>query len=341
MRRRTRVAPRVATAAICALLAFVLCGTAAGEATEVRIGRQLGVGYLQVYVMQEQKLLEKYAKEEGIDSLDVTYQPIGSPALLNDGLLAGKLDIVVAGPTSFLVLWDRTRNSANPVKMIAGLSEQPVYLIANTPRIKSLKDFTDSDRIAVPAIKTSTQAILLGIAAEKLYGPEQRSHFDKMEISFSHPDAVTALLSGSVITAHFASIPFYDQELAHGGTHKVTSSYDILGGPATLFCLWGTSQFRTENPKITRALWKALTGATDFIRQHPAEAAEIYIKLDHSKFSVDAIAKILTDPQVVYSLTPTNIMPIADYMAKLGMLHNKPGSWKELVFPEAYALSGS
>lgn len=56
----------------------MLCGAAAGEATEVRIGRQLGVGYLQVYVMQEQKLLEKYAKEEGIDGLDVTYQPIGS-----------------------------------------------------------------------------------------------------------------------------------------------------------------------------------------------------------------------------------------------------------------------
>jgi NitT/TauT family transport system substrate-binding protein len=277
MIRRTSGIP--GAAAICALAASMLCGAAAGEATEVRIGRQLGVGYLQVYVMQEQKLLEKHAKEEGIDGLDVTYQPIGSPALLNDGLLAGKLDIVVAGPTSFLVLWDRTRNSGNPVKMIAGLSE--------------------------------------------------------------HPDAVTALLSGSVITAHFASIPFYDQELAHGGTHKVTSSYDILGGPATLFCLWGTSRFRTENPKIIRALWKALTDATDFIRQHPAEAAEIYIKLDHSKFSVDALAKILTDPQVVYSLTPTNIMPIADYMAKLGMLHNKPGSWKELVFPEAHSLPGS
>ena len=332
---------RIAAAAMCALIAFVICGSAAGEATEVRFGRQLGVGYLQIYVMQEEKLLEKYAKEEGIDSLNVTYQPIGSPALLNDGLLSGKLDIVVAGPTSFLVLWDRTRNSSNPVKMIAGLSEQPLYLIANTPRIKSLKDFTDSDRIAVPAIKTSTQAILLGIAAEKLYGPEQRLHFDKMEVSFSHPDAVTALLSGSVITAHFASIPFYDQELAHGGTHKVISSYDILGGPATLFCLWGTSQFRADNPKITRALWKALAAATDFIKQHPAEAASIYIKLDHSKFPAEAITKILADPQVVYSLTPTNLMPFADYMAKLGMLHNKPESWKDLVFPEASALPGS
>ncbi len=326
---------------LCGSAMAIVCGAAAAETTEVRIGRQLGVGYLQAYVMQEQKLLEKYAKEEGIDKLDVTYKAIGSPAVLNDGLLSGQLDIVVAGPTSFLILWDRTRDSSNPVKMIAGLSQQPVYLIANTPRIKTLKDFEEDDRIAVPAIKTSTQSILLGIAAEKIYGPDQRGHFDKMQIPFSHPDAVIALLSRSAISAHFASIPFYDQELGQAGTHKVTSSYDILGGPATLFCLWGTSQFRAENPKIVRALWKALQDATAFIKQQPTEAAQIYIRLDNSKVSVDGIKQTLADPQVIYSLTPVNIMPFADYMAKIGMLRHKPASWKDLVFPEAYALPGS
>ena len=325
----------------CALIGILLSGSAVAEVKELTIGRQLGVGYLQLYVMQEQKLIEKYAKEEGLGDFKVTYRPIGSPALLNDGLLSGKLDIVVAGPTSFLVLWDKTRTSSNPVKMIAGLSEQPLYLITNKPSIKSLKDFTDQDRIAVPAVKTSTQAILLGIAAEKLYGPGQRSHFDKMEIAFSHPDAMAALLSGSTLTAHFASIPFYDQELAHGGTHSVIGSTDILGGPSTLFCLWGTTRFRDDNPKVMRAVWKALEASTLFIKQHPADAAKMYIDIEHSKYSVEAITKILADPQVIYSLAPTNIMPFADYMQKSGMLHTKPASWKDLVFPEAAALPGS
>lgn len=330
---------RIATGAIVG--AAMLAWAAAAGAVEVRIGRQIGIGYLQIYVMQERKLLEKHAKAEGIDDLELTYRAIGSPAVLNDGLLSGKLDIVVAGPTSFLVLWDRTRETANPVKMISGLSQQPVYLIANTPRIRTLADFTPDDRIAVPAIKTSTQAILLGVAAQKMFGPDQRTRFDKMQIAYSHPDAVVALAARSGITAHFASIPFYEQELAQPGMHKVISSYDILGGPATLFCLWSTSRFHAENPKIVHALWGALEEATAFIKQHPADAARIYLRLDNSKQSVESIAQILADPQVVYSLAPQNIMPIADYMAKNGMLREKPASWKDLVFPEAHSLPGS
>ncbi len=56
---------------------------------------------------------------------------------------------------------------------------------------------------------------------------------------------------------------------------------------------------------------------------------------------MDGIKQTLADPQVIYSLTPKNIMPFADYMAKIGMLRHKPASWKDLVFPEAYALPGS
>ena len=330
---------RMALATFVALIATL--ASAPASAIEVNIGRQLGIGYLQLYVMQDRNLFEKHAKAEGIDDFKVTYHAIGSPAVLNDGLLSGKLDIAVAGPTSFLVLWDRTRGSGNPVKLISGLSQQPVYLVANTPRIKTLADFTADDRIAVPAVRTSTQAILLGIAAEKLFGPDQRTHFDKMEIAYSHPDAVVAMSTRSGITAHFASIPFYAQELALPGMHKVTDSYEILGGPATLFCLWTTTRFHDGDPKVVKALWGALEEATQFIKQHPQEATKIYLDIEHSKQSVESIQETLADPQVVYSLAPKNLTPFADYMARSGMLKEKPASWKELVFPEALALPGS
>lgn len=327
---------------LAALAALVVAiASTAADAIEVNIGRQLGIGYLQLYVMQAQKLFEKHAKAQGIDDFRVNYHAIGSPAVLNDGLLSGKLDIAVAGPTSFLVLWDRTRGSGNPVKLISGLSQQPVYLVVNTPRIKTLADFTPDDRIAVPAVRTSTQAILLGIAAEKLFGPDRRTHFDKMEIAYSHPDAVVAMSTRSGITAHFASIPFYAQELALPGMHKITDSYEILGGPATLFCLWTTTRFHDGNPKLVKALWGALEEATRFIKEQPKEATKIYIDIEHSKQPVDEILATLADPQVVYALAPKNLTPFADYMARSGMLREKPVSWKDLVFPEALALPGS
>ena len=76
--------------------AFVPAANA--ETKELRLGRQLGLGYLQFYVMEDQKLVEKHAKKEGLNELTVTYKAIGSPATLNDSILSGNLDFVSAAP---------------------------------------------------------------------------------------------------------------------------------------------------------------------------------------------------------------------------------------------------
>lgn len=314
---------------------------AAAESNQMRIGRQVGLGYLQTYVMQAQKLVEKYAKAEGIDDLQVTYQAIRSPSALNDGILSGNLDFVAAGVPPFIVLYDRTVESGNPVKMVGALGTQSLYLVVNTARIKTLKDFQEKDRIAVPAIKTSTQAIILGIAAQKLYGPNDLGHFDSMGIGFSHPDAVIALLSGSSIVAHFSSIPFQTQELANPKVHKLTTSNEILGGPASITAIWGPSKYMHDNPKLARAMWKALNEATEFIKKHPDEAARIYMKIDNVTMPVESIVQMLVDPEVDYTLTPQNLMPFADFMYKAKIIHHLPKSWKDMVFPDAQALAGS
>ena len=41
---------------------FVWCGAANAEANQVRFARQLGLGYLQFYVMQDKQMLEKQAE---------------------------------------------------------------------------------------------------------------------------------------------------------------------------------------------------------------------------------------------------------------------------------------
>ncbi len=156
------------------------------ETKEVRIGRQLGLGYLQLYVMEEQKLVEKFAREEGLEGLTVSYKAIGSPATLNDGILSGNLDFASAAPPPFLNIWDRTKGNFN-VKMLAALNMQNMRLNTNKPHINAIKDFTSSDRIAVPSVKTSLHAVLLGMAAEKYLGPDKRTFFDSLQVPFSHP----------------------------------------------------------------------------------------------------------------------------------------------------------
>lgn len=315
--------------------------TANAETKELRLGRQLGLGYLQFYVMQDLKLVEKYAKEEGLTDLAVSYTAIGSPATLNDSILSGNLDFVSAAPPPFLTLWDRTKGNLN-VKMLCALNMQNVRLNTNKPYIKTVKDFTTADRIAVPSVKTSQHSILLGMAAEKYRGPDQRNFFDNLQVPFSHPDAVIALLSGrDIVTGHFATIPFQTIELQNPGIHTVVTSYDLTDGPSTFSLVWGSSRFHDENPKTIRALMKAFEEATKFINERRADAAKIFIRLDNSKMSQADVEGILADPEVVYSLTPQKVMLYADFMVRAGLIKNKPASWKDLAFREAQNLPGS
>lgn len=334
---------KIVVLAGCSLLLGVMASlpAARAETKELRFGRQLGLGYLQLYVMEEKKLVEKYAKEEGLEGLTVSYQAIGSPATLNDAILSGSLDLVSAAPPPFLNLWDRTKGNLN-VKMLAALNMQRLRLNTNRPEIKSVRDFTPADRIAVPGIKTSLHAVLLGMAAEKYLGPDKRTFFDSLQAPFSHPDAVVALLSGkSVVTAHFATIPFQNIELKNPGIHTVVTSYDLTDGPSTFSLIWGSSKFHDKNPKTIRATLKALEEATRIINEQRAEAAQIFIKVENSKMTPAEVEAILADPDVTFTLTPQKMMFYADFMARSGLMKNKPADWKELAFDEIQGLPGS
>jgi NitT/TauT family transport system substrate-binding protein len=48
------------------LLTLALCGAAGAEANQVRFARQLGLGYLQFYVMQDKQMVERAAERAGI-----------------------------------------------------------------------------------------------------------------------------------------------------------------------------------------------------------------------------------------------------------------------------------
>src|SRR6185312_3884163 len=110
---------------------------------------------------------------------------------------------------------------------VGAINSMPLYLNTRNPAVKTLKDFTDKDRIALPAVKVSIQAVTLQMAAEQAFGPGQQNKLDQLTVSMKHPDALAALLSGrSEVTAHFGSAPFQYQELEDKRAHRVLNSYD-------------------------------------------------------------------------------------------------------------------
>lgn len=329
-----------AARAAAVLVLATVAVTARAEVSELKVARQYGVSYLPLMLMEEQKLIEKHAKAAGVD-VKVDWARFAGGNVMNDALLSGSLHFASGGVGPLITLWSRTKGNLD-VKAVAAINSMPLLLNTRNPNVKSLKDFTEKDKIALPAVKVSIQAVTLQMAAEKAFGEGQQNRLDAYTVSMSHPDAQTALLSGaSEITAHFSSPPFQYQQLEKPGIHTVLNSFDVLGGPATFNLVWTTSRFRNENPKLYDAFVKALDEAIAQINGDKRAAAEAYLRISKDKSSVDAIAKMLNDPQLVYTTTPNNTMKYVAFMSKIGSIKVVPDSWKDMFFPNVHTLPGS
>src|SRR5207248_943529 len=125
------------------------------------------------------------------------------------------------GYPSFLILWSKTRG-ARGIKGLMAYGKTPLYLLTRNPNVKKIADFTDADRITVPAVKSSVQARMLQMAAEKIWG--QFDRLDKLTISSGHPDAIAALLSiQSEIDSTLSAPPYEYQALENAAIHLVTT----------------------------------------------------------------------------------------------------------------------
>jgi NitT/TauT family transport system substrate-binding protein len=137
------------------------------------------------------------------------------------------LNFASLGTTAFLTLWSKTKGTPQEVRGVSAFGSFPFYLNTRNPNIKTVKDFTDSDKIAVPAVKVSNQALMLQIAAEQTFGLGHASDLDKFTVSMSHPDGLTAMLSGrNEVNSHFTWDPFHSRELAVPGVRTILDSSD-------------------------------------------------------------------------------------------------------------------
>ncbi len=319
-----------------------LAAQAQAQVPEIRLAQQFSIGYLQLNVMEHQKLIEKHAKLLGIPEVKVSWLKFNGPAAINDALLSGTLDIASGGVPGLLTLWAKTKGTPQEVRGISALSSQPFLLNSRDPDVKTVKDFKPSDHIALPAVKVSVQAIMLQMAAAKAFGAKDFAKLDTLTVSMSPPDATIALLGGkSEITASFSVPPFQYQQLEQAGIHTVVNSFDVMDGSHSFTVAWTSAKFRDKNPVLYKALIAALKEATDIVNKDKKAASALWIEDSKSKLPLDMVTKIVAGPQVRWTLTPEATIKFADFMASVGTLKVKAASWKDYFFPDIYDLKGS
>ena len=319
------------------LAAFAL--PAFAESNEISVAQQYGVSFLPLMVMERDKLVEKHAKAAGLAEMKLNWVKVAGPSVMNDGVISGALQFIAVGAPSMITLWDKTNGQ---IKGVSAMTTYPLYLITRNPAVKSVRDFSAQDKIAVPSIKVSTQAIMLQMLASKEFGDSNWAKFDPFTVALSHPDAVLALTNNNAgVNAHFSSSPFYEQEMKVPGMHLLTTNYEILGGPATAVVIAASAKYRDANPKSYKAFYEALKEAIDTINKDKRAAAKIYLEqAKDTKDSVDDIYGIISAKDYAYTLTPQKVYKTALFMNRTGTVQTRPNAWTDLFFPGVQGLQG-
>jgi NitT/TauT family transport system substrate-binding protein len=326
-------------AAVCAFT--VAPALHAQEKTDISISRQPSILYLPSLVMEKQELIEKQAAKLGVPGVKVKWVAFSGGGAQTDALLSGGVDVVNTGVGNLLLLWDRTRGD---IKGIIATSAQPLTLITRDPKIKSLKDYGAGDKIAVPTVRVSTQAILLQMAAAKLYGPDNWNKLDANTVQLGHPDAMAMLANpNGEVESHFSAPPYSAYELQSiKGAHAVLSSSDIIGGPLTQGQFFASTKFADANPKIIEAIKAATLEAIAFIKNDTPAAVQIYRELSKDKHSNEELLDVLKQPGMMdYVSAPQGTMKFAEHLHKIGTLKTMPKAWTDYYLPSSKDLNGN
>jgi len=321
-------------------LALGVSGAAQAEG-KIRIAEQFGIVYLLLNVAQDQKLIEKHGKKLGVD-IDVDWVKLSGGAAINDALLSNSIDVASAGLGPLFTIWDRTAGRQN-VRAIASLGNFPFYLVSTNPAVKTIADFSQKDRIALPAVTVSVQARILQMAAAKQWGKAEFKKLDPITQTLPHPDAAAALIAGKTeLNAHFGNPPFQEQELAGNPNAKIVlNSYDVLGGPASATVLYATEKYVKENPKTYRAFIDALGEAAQLASNNPEAAADAYLRVNKGNIDRALLIKVIKNPQVQFKVAPQNTLVMGQFLHEVGAIKTKPASWRDYFFAHPALDKGS
>ena len=307
----------------------------------VRFVQQRGLLYIPIDVMVSGGVLQQEASKLGLGKIEATATALSGPGPVLDALISGAADYGTAALPSLLTLWEKTRGSANEVKAVGTVSNGAMTLYTINPNVKSLADFGEQDRIAVPTVRLSFNAIMLQMAAEQLWNDPHR--LDHLTVALGHPDAVTALSAGygkATITAHIGVQPFTDRGLKLPGAHIITDSRKVFGGPLTQITLLATKQTKEKNPSLFQAVANALEQAIKVANADKRAAAALWKDVQKAPESIDDLVAQLNDPGFEFTSRPQRISHFTAFLNRLGTLKTKVEDWKQLFWETAHHQQG-
>ncbi len=310
---------------------------------QVKIGIGYGLAFLPVYLCQDLKLIEKYAKAAHLD-VKASFPRLMGAAQVQSAIASGAIDIGPFGTAPLLAAWEKAKDTPQQILAVSGITSLPLVLLSNQPDEQSIADLNPSDRIAVPTL-TSPQMELLELQSEKIFG--QYDRLRAQVIVLSHAEAVDALggdtgKEKSLATAYFSSPPFTQLAQRDANVHPILKSADVIGGKFSFLVLGATRAYIERQPQMPEVVDKAMDEAARIIHDDPHRAAQIYLTHEPSStLTAAAMDAVIGEIRGEFGSAVYGVQAMADFMGRHGALKAPPRSWKDIVAPALFNSSSS
>jgi NitT/TauT family transport system substrate-binding protein len=307
----------------------------------VKFVQQRGLLYLPIDLMVSGGVLQKEADKLGLGKVEASATTLSGPGPVIDTVLSGAADYGTAALPSLVTLWEKTHGRPNEVRAVGTVSNGAMTLYTINPNVKSFTDFTETDRIAVPTVGLSFNAMMLQMAAEKQWNDPHR--LDRLTVSLGHPDAVAALSAGygkAIITAHVAVQPYTEQGLRLPGAHVIADSREVFGGTLTQITLLATKTTKEKNPALFKAVANALAESIKVANADKKAAAILWKQAQNAPDTVESLVHLLDDPGFEFTSQPHRIAYFTAFLNRIGSLKTVLGDWKDLFWETAYDQKG-
>lgn len=307
---------RIPLAALASAAILLTAGCQKQDIKTIGIAEQFGIAYAPLQIMKEQQLLEKR-----LPDITISWKQFAGPTGIREGMLNGEINFGFMGVAPVLIGID----NGMEWRYATGISSNEVAIVTAREDIKSLKDITPKDRIAILS-PACTQHVLLCMLARQQLGDARA--LDNQLVSMSHPDSVNALISGTEITAHVATPPYITQEL-NQGMHVMATGEEIMGQPFTFITGVAMEDFYRDHRQYYDAFIDALEEAIDYINNNQEETIRLLAPI--YGISEEELAAQMNYNGTIYSSQLKGIGQFSKNMKEMGFIkEDRP--MEELVF---------
>jgi NitT/TauT family transport system substrate-binding protein len=288
------------------------------EIETISLTEQYGLAYAPVSAAR----LKGWFEEE-LPGIKFDWHTAGNATAVREAMLAGRVDGGFMGIPPYLIGRDRG------MKWIAvsAVAEAELGLVAVRPGVESITDIPRDLRIALPQ-PGSIQHILLAMAAEKYLG--NPAAFDSQLVTLSHPDGMTALISGTEVEAHFTSPPYLQKELESANTHLIIDGETAFGENFTFIIAVLSEKLVEEHPDAVEGIRRAIDRAALWLNENPEEAAA-YLA-DYYHMEEEGLRAILESETLSYGGEISGMEKFRNFMENQNYLRNGLQN-EELILP--------